>query len=423
VFDAIDEIYSMSEYLQAATNKPPSRGTAQSILRFHNGSFVEALPVGDGTKIRGRRYNIEFVDEYAQMDELIIKLVIRPMLNIKRKGRANKLVVTSTAYYRWNHYFTLYLFYIRQMMLGNKNYSIYEFDCDDVRITPDSPYQIDEEILEMQKNDMTEEEYMMENFCLFPADSVGFIPARLIDQCTPKIDPLEPELLQDPDQPMNKYVMGLDVARAAGGDNFTMIITRLKDNKKILSKVMHLNGKTYQEMVAVIRDAFTDFDILRIHCGAGGGGLTIKDLLAESWVNSDGETIPPILDMDDPAHEYKEGFHILRLVNESQRKNNELYMNMKSDLQHKRLLFPVDVRVTPREDQRLVVAYQEILALKRELMVLEAIPNGMFHKFVVPAKYRKDRATSLVMVIDAANDLNKVDKIEEAGELPIGMFA
>ena len=86
-----------------ATTRSPSRGVSQSMLRFHNSSFVEALPVGDGTKIRGRRYHIIFIDEYSQMDELIIKLVIRPMLNIKRKGKQNQLIVAGTAYYRWNH--------------------------------------------------------------------------------------------------------------------------------------------------------------------------------------------------------------------------------------------------------------------------------------------------------------------------------
>ena len=55
-------------------------------------------------------------------------------------------------------------------------------------------------------------------------------------------------------------------------------------------------------------------------------------------------------------------------------------------------------------------------------MVLEAIPNGQYHKFIVPSKYRKDRATSLVMAIDAAIDMSKVDKIEISGELALGFF-
>ena len=54
--------------------------------------------------------------------------------------------------------------------------------------------------------------------------------------------------------------------------------------------------------------------------------------------------------------------------------------------------------------------------------MLEALPQGVYHKFTVPSKYRKDRATSLVMAVDAALELGRVDKVELAGELPIGMF-
>jgi len=423
VFDAIDDIYSGSDFLQSSTTRSPSRGAAQSILKFHNGSFVEALPVGDGNKIRGRRYHIVFIDEYAQMDETIIKLVIRPMLNIKRGRRENKLIVASTAYYRWNHYWTVYLFYVRQMQKGNKDYGIAEFDYHDVLNTPNSPYQIDTDIIEMQKNDMTFEEFAMENLCMFPADSAGFISARLIDQCTPKTDPLEPELRQPADEVTAKYVLGIDCARVAGGDNFAMVILKIAGGtKRHLSNVVTMNGATYQEMTQAVRDVFVKYSIVRIHLAAGGGGLTLKDLLAEPWINTDGERMPAILDMEDPTHEQKDGLHVLKLINETSKKNNELYMNLKADLQHKRLLFPVDVNPSVREVKHISEAYRELLALKRELLVLEATPHGMYHRFEVPNKYRKDRATALVMGVDAAIDLGRIDKIELVGELPLGFF-
>ena len=368
-------------------------------------------------------HNCIFIDEYAQMDEMIIKLVVRPMLNIKRKGRQNKLIVASTAYYRWNHYWTLYLFYIRQMMRKHPDYGIAEFDHIDLKNTPDSPYQIDDEIIEMQKNDMTYEEFAMENLCLFPADTVSFISAKLIDQCTPKIpEPLEPEVRQLDSEPTAKYVVGVDCARVAGGDNFVITVLKLDNDKRKMVNVVTMNGCTFQEMVNEVRNVYCRYNVIRIHLGGGGGGLTLKDLLAERWVNSNGETMLPILDMDDPNHQAKDGMHIVRVVNEAQKKNNELYMNLKSELQHKRLLFPVDVRSFMRESKEVQDAYKEIIATKRELMVLEAIPQGMYHKFVVPAKYKKDRATALVMAIDAALEIGKVDKIEVSGELPVGLW-
>lgn len=420
VFDHMDEIYMNSDFLKSATVKASSRGAAQSLLRFHNGAFIEALPLGDGNKIRGRRYHVACLDEYAQIDETVIKLVIRPMLNVKRGNRDNKLIVASTAYYRWNHYWTLYLFYIKKMLEGDPDYRISEFDYIDVQNTPNSPYKIDEEIIEMQKNDMTVEEFMMENRGLFPSETVGFISAKLIDQCTPKIDIIEPEFIQPDDD--NNYVMGVDAARQAGGDNFALVVLKMDGDKRKVVYVETLNGKTFQEMANTIRNVLENFNIVRLHIGAGGGGLTIKDLLAEQWFNKDRQKMLPILDMEDKAHEGKDGIFLIKMVNESARRNNELYMNLKAEMQHKRLLFPVDVRTTERDAKKIQETYNEILSLKRELMVLEAQPSGVYHKFVVPPKYKKDRATALVMALDAALDINKADKIEEMGELPLGIW-
>lgn len=424
VFDYVDEIWDQSEYVQASTAKRASRGVASTILKFGNGSFIEALPVGDGTKIRGRRYNVALIDEYAQMDETIIKLVIRPMLNIKRGRRENKLIVASTAYYRWNHFWTLYLFYIKNILNGFDDYSICEYDYIDVQNTPNSPYQIDAQMIRMQKNDMTWDQFRMENLAVFPSDTVGFISAKLIDTCTPKQYPIEPELTQEGMSLDDVYVMGVDAARAEGGDNFALVVLKIKNKTKKVVFSYTMNGVTYQEMTAAVRSAFENFNISRIHMGAGGGGLTLKDLLAEAWKTADGNKMLPLLDMDDALHQAKDGLKIIKIVKESAPKNNELYMNLKAEMQHKRLQFPLDVKSVDRESQKFANVYREILALKQELMVLEAIPNasGTYFKFTVPAKYKKDRATSLVMANDAALDLAKSDRVETFGELPVGFF-
>lgn len=424
VFDAVDMIWQGSEFLQASTARIASRNVASTILKFGNGSFIEALPVGDGTKIRGRRYNVAFIDEYAQMDETIIKLVIRPMLNIRQGRRDNKLIVASTSYYRWNHYWILYLYYLKQMLAGNNDYHICEFDYIDVQQTPNSPYQIDEEMIAMQKNDMTWDQFRMENLAVFPSDTVGFISAKLLDTCTPKQNPIEPELHREGMSIEEVYVMGVDAARAEGGDNFALTILKIKGHIK---KVIHsrtLNGVTYQEMTAAVRQAFEDFSVSRIHIGAGGGGLTLKDLLAENWKNSHGDTMLPLLDMEDPLHEAKDGLKIIRMVKETAPKNNEMYMGLKAEMQHKRLQFPLDVRSQDKESKKLQRVYDEILALKQELMVLEAVPNasGTYFKFTVPAKYKKDRATSIVLANDAALEIRRKDKVETSGELATGFF-
>ena len=92
---------------------------------FKNGSFIEGLPVGhDGAGIRGRRYHIVLADEYAQHDESVLKLVIRPMLNIKIHGRTNQYHIATTPYYKHNHFWPTYLHYIKKSIKEPEKYSI-----------------------------------------------------------------------------------------------------------------------------------------------------------------------------------------------------------------------------------------------------------------------------------------------------------
>jgi hypothetical protein len=208
-----------------------------------------------------------------------------------------------------------------------------------------------------------------------------------------------------------------------------MTVIKIAEGKKDIVGVYTLNGRTFQEMTMLVREVIDVFDIHRVHVGAGGGGLTLKDLLAEKWTNSKGDIMPPILDMEDPAHENKLGIHMLKMVNETARRNSELYMNMKSEMQHNRLRFPVDVNV-PKDapssspigenTAAMRIAYEEILKLKRELLVLQAEPSGMYYKFTVPPKFKKDRATALVMAVDAALDLTRSQDAAPIAPLAIG---
>lgn len=421
VFDYIDELWGKSDYLKASTVKVSSRGSAQSVLKFTNGAYIEALPVGDGNKIRGRRYNLMFIDEYAQMSELIIRLVIRPMLNIKQGNRNNRLVVASTSYYRWNHYWNLYVFYLKQMVDKNTDYVVCEFDYVDVMNTQNSPYTIDEEILKMQKEDMTEEQFLMENACLFPSDSVGFISAKLLDSCTPKQFPIEPKVLDDEGSDA-KYVIGVDAARSSGGDNFAITLLEIDGHICKVVAVQSFNGVRFQDTTSAVKSFVEKFNVILIVIGSGGGGSTVKDLLAEEWVNSEGEKMLPILDMDDELHAKIEGLRIVKMVSETAKKNSEMYMQLKAHLQQKKLLFPLDVSVGAKENKQMAELYKQISSLKKELLVLEAIPQGMYHKFEVPSKYKKDRATSLVLALDGIVDSNKSGRFAFNKELAVGFF-
>lgn len=420
LFDKIADFYDSSAYLRASCDRV-QRATYKAIVRFNNGSFIEGLPLGAGQKIRGRRYNIIILDEYASIDETIIKTVIRPMMNVKKKGIDNKYIISGTAYYTWNHFYLQYLLYNLMASKQPDLYSIHEYTIDDINCVADAPFELDQEVYEMMRMDTTEELYLMENKVIFPIENVGFFSARMIDLCTPKAteitQPVEIEVVGDPQA---YYTMGIDSARVAGGDNFSISILKLSNGSKHFVHGFILNGATYQEMVFNIRRLLSDFNIIQIDMDAGGGGTTLKDLLMTEYKMPNGKTMLAVLDMDDPLMDQYNGVRMLRMINFTRPVVNDLYMRLKADMQHKTVLFPIDIRHS--SDKELERVAKEILETKRELLVIQAEGKGNYYQFSVPTQFKKDRATSLVLANQAANDHISKDSLKVVNLEPASGF-
>ena len=420
LFEKINDFYDESPFLRSAVAKRTIT-TYKARYNFHNGSWIEGLPLGTGEKVRGRRYNLVLIDEYAFVDEDIIKRVVRPMLKIKKLGIDNKYIISSTAYYTWNHFYAQYLLYNVMVYRKPELYGLHEYIDIDLSMVKDPPFEMDAGIEEMMKMDTTQEAFEMENSCRFPIDNVGFFSARLIDKCTPRSTETVPSSpIEVEGTPNGVYVMGIDAARAKGGDNFSISVVKIDGGIKRLVFGSTLNGFQYQEMIAEIRRVMQLFNISQISCDSGGGGTTIKDLLMQPYETVYGTVLPPILDMDDKDMQDRVGIYILRMVNFTAPTVNNLYMRLKADMQHVNLVFPIDIR--RGSDKELIKVATEILETKRELLVLQAEGKGNYLQFSVPSQFRKDRATSLALAVHAANDF--MDSGEEnITELPNGFWA
>ena len=408
VFDKIEAFYYESEIFQEETIKPPSRGMYQAIVKFKNGSMIEALPLGDGNKIRGRRYNLIFLDEYAQIPETIINLVIMPMMIVKRNYNpdkktgsedSNQLLVASTAYYQWNHYFKLVRQFINEMASGNRDYYLAVFDYEDGLICG----LLDEKQIKKQKESMTEEEFDMEYRCKFPAsDSGQFIKQSSIDKVS--TEKVEVKLVGDPDK---RYVMGVDVARQGGGDNFALHLIEINEEKhqtfKDAVRTITLNGRPFQEMNDLIRETLNHFSVIGIWMDAGGGGLALKDLLAQPWVDPEtGDTLPPILDAEDesiPDEIRENALNILHMVNFTPAIVHQMGIDVKAAIQRGTLRFPVDIHSDSDPDY--LQACLEMIATKREIVQIRANPSGNYFRYDPPKKsrYRKDRWTAVNLAV------------------------
>lgn len=101
---------------------------AEARIEFYNGSRIMAVPTGDGNKIRGYRFHVLMCDEYAQIKKEILDLVVNPMMNVKRGyevGKTeydddigNRLLITSSAYFRHNHIYPTFKQYVHEVAVG-----------------------------------------------------------------------------------------------------------------------------------------------------------------------------------------------------------------------------------------------------------------------------------------------------------------
>ena len=428
VFDEMRaEIEPKSPFFRASMDKGGiSISTMRGIARFKNGSFIEALPIGDvGATIRGRRYNIIFIDEFADMPETVVRQVIQPFLNVVKRGMKNQMIIGSTARYKWNHLWPRYVFYrakegtwpkeVMDRLTGAgfkvepNMYKVFEYYFLDVNAQENGPFQISDYILEEQYNQQTQDEFGMENLNLFPDETVGFFSSQLVLDKAVSIEEDEQILLLADDKD-SFFAFGVDVARSDDprAANFCVQIIRIKNLQKNLCKTITLHGASFQEMLACIRHAHIDFGtdrVLRIDIDAGGGGTTLRDLLSETWKDTEsGRTFDPIIDMDDENFNVTPTqYGVLHMQNQTDVFNNHMFHSLKADLEQRRLVLPVTIRKS--YDKPLEKVGIEIGKTKTELIMLEAKAIRAGLKFDVPKGYQKDRAVALALANNGINIL------------------
>jgi hypothetical protein len=409
-----DILYRNSSYFRSSImGKGIIVTNAYDRIKFTNGSVIEGYPVGtDGSKIRGAGMNFLWIDEYAQMSESVINLVFKPMLAVKKKGSFNRYLITSSAFYKWNHMWSLFQYWSIKQSIEPHKYCVLNYNYKHLLLSDNLPFEFDMNIVKEAEDVMTELEYKMEWLAIFPDESEGFFSSKLVEDSTPRPPDKKPINIEMQGDGVSDYYMGVDVGRAEGGSNFSIsIVKKLKMHAKLVH-VITANGATFQEMSDMVRRLFIKFNIKKINLDAGGGGTTLKDLLREKWRDLHSNiNLKPIVTLDDNV----EGIPALYMIKFTDEKHNNLHMNLKSELEHNRLLLPIDLRRDSDKDLERVG--QEIIAFKTELQVMTAKPKGRYLRFEVPNKFRTDRVISTALAIDCYLG-DTVDYYEE--ELAVG---
>lgn len=422
-FMEFEALYNESPHLQASV-KRISKQTDMWSVEFYNGAFIFALPLSadSAASIRGTRLHVAMIDEYPHVPKEVLDLVINPMLatqrnpmiNVRRiqkmkelkakgieiedkKPDNNKICGFSSAYFQFNHmYKTIcdYRKFIEEAKRkGTKSdYAVYVFNHLDA---PEGFF--DAKMIEHAKATSSSVAFAMEYLSEFPADSDGFFKRSLIESCKPA-NGFYLEAIGDSD---SRYFIGIDPART--NDAFAITILKISGDSMRVVRTITFQNKPFPEIAQFIRELLKKYNVVQVGMDAGGGGLAMKDLLANPLTANGEDEI--LLDADDEETIGRRGRRILRMFNFSGHWLAEANFDMRASLEHKKLLFPdiamSDTYIKPEQDgvdteDTMLVEHAKLLD-EVQSIVMTATKGGTLHFDTPNTHMRKDRYSSLLI--------------------------
>ena len=428
IFAEVEKLYDQASILREATAKKPTRGSDICYLKFKavagkTPSYIEALPLGtDGSKIRGSRFYLILVDELAQVPDQTLDMVLMPMgatnlapmERVRRieeqkrmiaaglataedfmEEKVNKMVMTSSGYYKFNHMWRRMKDHWSMMEKAEKENTVSQYSVWQV------PYwDLPEGFLDMNninkaKRIMSTTEYAMEYEAAMVSDSEGFFKASLLDECTLDSD----FTLQTRGDTNKNYIIGIDPNQGGSASCGVIILEHGRPNKIV--SVLELKAKTTQDLTKAVQSLCDQYRVSRIYMDRGGGGKAVMDLLEEGYNN-----VEPILDRTNPDNVHKDGRHILEMVNFNPGWISDANFTTKAMFEDKTLRFPA---LQANANDLTAKNYLVVEILKSQLLsiVVTQTATGILH-FDTPTKnMNKDLYSALILAAHGARMLEK----------------
>jgi hypothetical protein len=344
IFEYLEDFWRKAPILRNMVGTGVHEGPKRDIDRctFYIGdSECIAIPIGDGTKIRGLRAHYTLCDEFASIPQEVYEVVVKGFgsvsaspservqefaaiegmkeLGMKEEaeqraeevGFGNQSVITGTAYYSFNYFYDYWLRYkhiieskgderkLQEIFQGNvpedfnwKDYSVFR-----IPYTSLPKGFMDETQIAQAKATFHSSNYQMEYAAVFATDSNGFIKRSLIESCVTKVPitlasgPVKFSAMTQ-GRKNARYVYGIDPA--SEDDNFSIVVLELhSDHRRIvycwsanrqtlrekMKKGERINKTFYNYCARKIRDLMKIFPTEHIVMDAQGGGVHIMEAL------------------------------------------------------------------------------------------------------------------------------------------------
>lgn len=289
-------------------------------------SKITALPLGDGQRLRGFRFQMMVIDELLLMPQMVIDEVITPFLagvtnpyerkkikeledrliakglmkeEERRQWQANKMIGLSSASYKFEYLYRLYESY-RKSILGEEDdtrkddedkKSFLEARKFIAHISYDAlPKELfDDKIIQKSKSEMSTSQFDREYNSIFSADSAGYFKVSELKAC--KYECGDGEHVELVGEKGARYILAVDPSSAGNedSDDFAMQVFKLNkdDSNATLVHSYAIAGQTPKDHAAYFKYLINNFNIVFIvfDNGAGGGATTTLALWNEMFAD------------------------------------------------------------------------------------------------------------------------------------------
>lgn len=357
IFEYMETIWINSAILRSifnCTNDGPRRDVDRCTIRLGD-SWAIAIPMGDGSKIRGLRAHIIIADEFASISPDVYETVVAgfavvsasPIQNVKQQAKkqamkdagmwneqleqlqhnmGNQAIISGTADYAFKHFASYWKRYKAIIESKGEKYKLEEIfhgevpnnfswkDYSIIRI----PYELipigfmDDKQVARAKATIHIGIYNMEYAACFTADSDGFFKRTLIESCVTADNkeialPQSGKIVFDAKikgDHNKQYIYGIDPASEQ--DNFSIIILEMHQDHNRIVYCWTTNRSNFKERQKTglvddrdfygfcarkIRSLMQTFTPIRIGMDAQGGGVAIEEALHDPDKLKSGEKL------------------------------------------------------------------------------------------------------------------------------------
>ena len=272
-------------------------------------SSIRALPLGDGEKLRGFRFQRMIIDELLLMPEKIYNEVIMPFLSVvdnpterqevydletelieqgkmkeeeRRRWPNNKIIGLSSASYKFEYLYKLYQQYERLILNENtqdgahRTIMHFSYDC-----APEQLY--DQNLISQAQTSMSESQFDREFGAFFTDDSSGYFKVSKMAACT--LADGEGQSVEVVGNPKDEYILAFDPSwsESESSDDFAILLIKLnKDLRK--GTVVHsyaLSGANLKTHIKYMAYLLNHFNIVAV-VGDYNGGVQFMNSCNES---------------------------------------------------------------------------------------------------------------------------------------------